>query len=362
MPRFIIDPDAKIRSYNPNPPREFSRRDWDRFGNFVTANFEWRNPRSSSSAAAIKGPSWMEKELASSNRNGIDIGPKQRKLYLLKSIKEFAADALTQSAATFELKLTWCAARVGHRFERDDRGRIHVHDTYGGRKFVIKGWLVEAYNKPLEAVEQSYDKSLKLVQQSWNERAVYNRKIYGKGKWQAPDLDVAKRITRPEISIPRCHPDWMEPNAPAVGSRLSIVMRVALMIKHLRHQLLSGVAARHFLAAITQTEVTEIRKVRTQMEIVENEFRPKAHQLMEELCSLLREVLGQGSSDQLKDTMTEYLAEITNIRMIMESNVTTMKELMQGIQRSQNALTSQEKMVTDISWIRAQLDRPVFEE
>lgn len=91
--------------------------------------------------------------------------------------------------------------------------------------------------------------------------------------------------------------------------------------------------------------------------------------LMEELCDLLRQVLGRGADAQSSARINELLSEIGRIRVAMERQTENLEALRPGLSafeamstRLENVEENQQRMLSSIEWICQTLGHPAFHE
>ncbi|SHK21848.1 hypothetical protein SAMN05444404_3496 [Ruegeria lacuscaerulensis ITI-1157] len=91
--------------------------------------------------------------------------------------------------------------------------------------------------------------------------------------------------------------------------------------------------------------------------------------LMEELCDLLRQVLGRGADAQSSARINELLSEIGRIRVAMERQTENLEAIRPGLSafeamstRLENVEKNQQQMLSAVEWFCRTLGHPAFHE
>ncbi len=77
-PRWVLRPDGKIRSYNPDPPGPASQAIWAAYQDLLNARFGWADPDAPDRAQLVQLPNWRVKLRAELRRAGEDMVPDLR--------------------------------------------------------------------------------------------------------------------------------------------------------------------------------------------------------------------------------------------------------------------------------------------
>lgn len=73
LPRGVLGPDGRMRSWNPHPPREVSRAAWDAWRDVLNDGHGWADPLDPARQRQLKLPDWILKQRAEAERNRLPM-------------------------------------------------------------------------------------------------------------------------------------------------------------------------------------------------------------------------------------------------------------------------------------------------
>lgn len=272
MPRYVLTSGGAVRSYNPHPVTRGSLNSWDALVDFVCSVLNWKNPRHVTSLSPIKGPNWVEKELAAARRNSVEINDGQRTLYLLQEAKRIAKQSALVSKEEFQNALEELAQSLDFKCDWHEDGRLVIHGAVGSRPIALRGHLLERTEKRHSISRKPRSELREHLLDRWWRRAAYNNVKFGQGRWDAPVPDCDAVVVNPSLTISPLHPDHFGQGPPMVPSR-PFTTGFATALQFLLKNVIGRIAAATLQTVITQATVDAARQLRKHMERTENATR-----------------------------------------------------------------------------------------
>ncbi|SFJ26455.1 hypothetical protein [Jannaschia pohangensis] len=226
VPACVMVPTASgrriPRAFNPHPPVAASRVAWAAFEDTLNGAFSWHDPRDPRNAAAVRGPSWLERRAAALGRwiearrgqgddredgrldprEGARLDQEDARPRLLLAAKSIARGGATDRAGLLDGlapmldDLGW---QVGGL--RDDAIVLAPKDGAEGTPLIFHGTLCDAAPTPpdpmvLAAREQVLAAALERLRAAWTARAAENARVYGPDITRPSDLVDPAAILR----------------------------------------------------------------------------------------------------------------------------------------------------------------------
>lgn len=251
VPRYVINSDGQVRSFNPHPPQLGSQRLWDDLCSYLNQRFGWSDPKSVENQTQIKGPDWAEKRIATANRSGqkfdADVEPR---LYLLQSAKEISKHESGTEPAYFMQQFAAPLAMTSYQLCPTSNGKLWLRSETEP-PLLLRGALVVG-PRTQDDMPTAYSVERDITA-AWERRAAYNSEVFSGGQWCEEPPDWAFPEAERFGALPLCHPDHAGTHEPAINLGFaSLSTRVTAALKALRKQLnsrmLSYVLSRHLLS------------------------------------------------------------------------------------------------------------------
>lgn len=269
MPRHVLTAGGNVRSYNPHPVTDGSRNSWDAYCDLACTFFDWKNPRHFNSRISIKGPHWVEKELAAAKRNSVEINKDQRVLYIVQEAKRMAMPSALVAKEEFRNSFEELALELKFKCDWRVDGRLEFRDVTGGRPITLRGHLLKRTEEQNSIPQQPSWELRDLFLDRWRRRADYNNVKFGHGRWDGPEPDCYAIAVNPSLTISHRHPDYCGDGPQPLPNRpFTSGLRTAL--QSLLKNLIGRIATATLQTVITQATVDAARQLRRYMERVEN--------------------------------------------------------------------------------------------
>lgn len=225
-PRWVLRPDGKIRSYNPDPPGPESRAMWRAYQDVLNARFEWADPETPDRAQLVQLPSWRVKLRAELRRAGDDLRPDLREHLAQRVLDAVRAGIICNRGDV-----------VGWLRENGQQEGFVIHDvqpahiTIGAADILphkrtrLKGLLFcDKFSSPAFILPNETELQLARdartaqlatapdrLQLAWEARSRFNLSRYGLNAWPPPEFCAADwrgaPVAQPPFVIPVRHPD-----------------------------------------------------------------------------------------------------------------------------------------------------------
>ena len=272
MPRYILTAGGNVRSYNPHPVTDGSRNSWDAYCDLACTFFDWKNPRHFNSRISIKGPHWVEKELAAAKRNSVEINKDQRVLYIVQEAKRMAMPSALVAKEEFRNSLEELALELKFKCDWRVDGRLEFRDVTGGRPITLRGHLLKRTEEQNSIPQQPSWELRDLFLDRWRRRADYNNVKFGHGRWDGSEPDCYAIAVNPSLTISHRHPDYCGDGPQPLPSR-PFTTGFTTALQSLLKNLIGRIAAATLQTVITQATVDAARQLRKYMERTENAAR-----------------------------------------------------------------------------------------
>ncbi|WP_281981769.1 hypothetical protein [Thalassorhabdomicrobium marinisediminis] len=278
LPSFVIDGNGAVRSFNPNPPGDGSRWRWDQLGDVLTTRFGWINPRDTENAAIIKGPDWIEKELAFLRRQNLSAPRQLRRLYATEQFKKTAQKLTELAPQAFKDRMTLEAAILGYDWTRSSRRAVRLNDRFGGPSLVLSGTFFEMGRCSAGPEDGKPNADLfALLEKSWKARRDASKERYSNGQWPDTPLDFKRGLKQTRVSLPTCHPDYDIPDRQGAPLKLSLAQRLRRMLKRVSRKFYIQLIARRFFERISPADLEAIKHLKRKLESLDHVSKRSAN-------------------------------------------------------------------------------------
>lgn len=225
-PRWVLRPDGKIRSYNPDPPGPASRAVWRAYQDLLNARFGWVDPGSPNRAQLVQQPNWRVKLRAELQRAGGDLAPDLRERLAQRVLDAVRAGTICNRADVID----WL-----RKSGQQEGFVIHnvqpAHITIGAanisprKRTRLMGLLFcDKFSSPASILPNETELQLARaaraaqlatapdrLQSAWEARTHFNLSRYGLNAWPTPEFCAANwqstRVAQLPCLIPVRHPD-----------------------------------------------------------------------------------------------------------------------------------------------------------
>ena len=220
MAHGIRNAKGQVCSFNPDPPKQGSKRDFLNLNDSLNKHFGWKDPGCPSVRQKLKTADWIQKQAAESERNFVSPqaeDPFVNLWLVLKSLLddfENRADLLEGIAPILTMSNLYISDQTN--------GSITIKNlsSESSEGMVLRGTLMNAatqasptdFEKRKEYLVGSDDRLTK----SWQKRAAWNSNRFSGGNWAETVPDFYAILNQPTLLLPECHPG----NAPKPKPRL----------------------------------------------------------------------------------------------------------------------------------------------
>ncbi|MFW2590194.1 hypothetical protein [Sagittula sp. SSi028] len=198
LPRWVVRPDGKRRSFNPDPPGRNNRAGWQAFEDVVNDRFGWADPRDPFRQQLVRHPDWYLKRQRNAERFGDTSKRDIRQQLTAKLLRCYELGLIRGRKDVFD------AVRVGSTHfgmrilsHTDRHITIGPPDAPAPARIRLTGALFSAQGLSAalsaEKARQLRDKRWQEIKhapqrlaQAWARRAKFNLSRYGLGLWPDP--------------------------------------------------------------------------------------------------------------------------------------------------------------------------------